>query len=355
MRASRQRPSIPGRGLGLLVAACLLVGAACGDGGGTSAPEAADGLGGVAVPDGFEVTVLVDGLDGPTQVVEAPDGRLLVAQLNGGERDGTGQVVAVDPAAPDGREVLVDGLRTPTGVEVLDGELWVMEQRTLSRGPLTGGDRRVVLDDLPYNGRSEGTLTAVDGALLYDTSGALADGEVVDGSGVLWSLVPGEDPTVVAGGFKHAYARTVDADGTLWQTEVSDGRFDGGPAPDELVAVVPGGDGGWPRCIGDRQPVVEQGATAATCAGALPSHALFAPGATPTSVAVAPWDPEVLLVALWADGEVVAVPRGGAAPVAAAAWLTGIEHPQHLLAVEDRLLVVDHGGGRILAVERTAG
>jgi hypothetical protein len=34
-------------------------------------------------------------------------------------------------------------------------------------------------------------------------------------------------------------------------------------------------------------------------------------------------------------------------------FLTGVRHPQHLLALGDRLLVVDHAGGRILAVSAT--
>ena len=40
-----------------------------------------------------------------------------------------------------------------------------------------------------------------------------------------------------------------------------------------------------------------------------PSHALFEAGATPTSIAVAPWDPDVLVVALWGEGRVVTLPR----------------------------------------------
>ena len=151
-------------------------------------------------------------------------------------------------------------------------------------------------------------------------------------------------------GFKHAYARTFAADGTLWQTEMSDGSYDGQPAPDELLAVEPGDDFGWPQCIGDRTAVAEYGGTTERCAGTPRSHALFAPGATPTSVAVAPWDPDVLLVALWNAGEVVAVAADAPAPVEPTPFLTGLAHPQHLVADGDRLLVVDFDGGRVLAV-----
>jgi len=79
------------------------------------------------------------------------------------------------------------------------------------------------------------------------------------------------------------------------------------------------------------------------------------PGATPTSVAEAPWDDTVLLVALWVERRIVAVPKAGEEqPVAYTDFLTGIERPQFLLADGDRLLVVDHEGGRILAVTESA-
>jgi hypothetical protein len=103
--------------------------------------------------------------------------------------------------------------------------------------------------------------------------------------------------------------------------------------------------------VGDRVAVEQYGGTPERCATTPRSIALFPPGSTPTSVAVAPWDPDVLLVSLWVDGEVVAVDTSlPDPPVEPVAFLTGIDHPQWLLADDDRLLVVDFGGGRILAV-----
>lgn len=300
---------------------------------------------------GRDVTEVVSGLRGPTQVALHPDGRLLVAELNGGESEGVGRVIAV--GEDDGAvEVLFDGLLTPTGVAVLGDEIWVMEERTLSRGPITGGQLVAVLTELPFNGRSETTLTTTPrGTLLYGTTGSISGGEPLTGSGVLWELDPDGEPTAVSTGFKNAYAHTYDPDGVLWVTEISDGRFDGGPAPDELVAVTPGVDHQWPRCIGDRTPVDQYGGDEATCAAGPRSHAVFAPGATPTSVAVAPWDTETLLVALWVEGRVVAVPRTvEGIPHEPVDAITGDLRPQHLLVDSDRLLVVDFDGGRILSV-----
>lgn len=327
--------------------------AACG------ADEPADTAGDVTVSDGFSVTLVADGFDGPTQLVPMPDGDLIVAELNGGERDGTGRVLRVDGDDPSRREVLVDGLAVPTGVAVDGDRLWIMEQRRLTVGPVADpGDRRVVLDELPFNGRSQGSLTALAaGGILYDTSGSRDRDDPTElrpGSGTLWTLAsPESSPEELATGFKHAYGHVVDPDGVIWSTEMSDGRLDGNVPPDELVRVDAGDDFGYPRCIGDRVPVDELGADRTSCASTPRSHALFEPGATPTSVAVAPWDPDLLVVALWNRGEVVAVPRGPAGrPHEPEIVLADAGAPQHLIVDGDRLLLSEFTGGRILAIER---
>jgi len=304
--------------------------------------------------------VVVEGLAGPTQLVIDDDGSWWVAQLAGGENDGTGQVVRLDPDALDAEpEVILDGLDKPTGVALFAGELWVMERNRLTRGPIDGAvdgsDRTVVADDLPSNGRSEGTLTADGDRLLYDTSGRLEpDGTATPGSGTLWAVTVVADATAeistVAAGFKHAYAHARTDDGTLYATEIGDGRYDGEPALDELVPVVEGVDHGWPRCVGDNRAVVEYGGTEAGCAEVPGSLALFAAGATPTSVVAAPWDPELLLVALWNKGQVVAVSSTAGDPAAFDVVYTGAEHPQHLTVDGDRVLLTDHVAGRVVAL-----
>lgn len=340
------------RALAAVLALALVATAACGDDE-TTADRPPVGAGPVDVPDGFDVTEVADGLSGPTQVVAEDGGTLLVAQLNGPEDGGEGQVVRLDPASGAEPLVLFDGLDTPTGVAVWEDEIWVMERRRLSHGPLSGGSLEVELDDLPFNGRSEGTLTTTpDGDLLYLTSGAVEEREVVPGSGALWSLAPGGQPEVVAGGLKNAYAHTFDADGTLWATEVAEGTDGTDLIPDEVVRVEEGQDQGWPACVGDRTPDARFGGTEDVCADAPPSQALFEAGATPTSLVVAPWDPDLLVVALWGEGRVVTLPRGGEGPVEVTTFLEGLTRPQHLVVVDDRLLVADHESGRIVSVGR---
>lgn len=300
--------------------------------------------------------VVIDGLVGPTQVVAGSSGELWVAQLNGGENDATGQVVVVDEQHPDrAPRVVLDGLNKPTGIAIFNEELWVMERDRLTRGPLEpnadgAGDRRVVIDNLPNNGRSQGSLTVDGDRLLFDTSGSIRNGEVVADSGRLWAVDASGYIDEVASGFKHAYAHVRVAEDVLVTTEVGDGTYDGSPPADELVVVEPGRDHGWPRCVGDNRPVAQYGATAAACSAVPRSLAVFAPGATPTSVVVAPWDDDLVLVALWNEGRVVGVSLsdpGAPDEVSAAA-----EHPQHLAVFGDRVLMTDHTAGTIVALSR---
>lgn len=300
---------------------------------------------------GFDVEVIADGLIGPTQVV-ANDGLYVVAVLNGGENDGTGQVLLLDPEGP-GPVVLQEGLMKPTGVAVADGQLWIMEQRQLSVASLEpGADRTIIADGLPFNGRSEGTLTMVDGSIVFNTSGRISGGEVVDGSGRLFSVTGSTEPVQIASGFKNAYGRTVGPSGQLWVTEVSDGSFDGEAARDELIEVTPGADHGWPFCVGDNRPVAEFGGTAEACDRVERPMALFDPGATPTSVAVSPWEDDVLLVALWNEGRIVRVERteGADGPAPVETVVDTFVHPLHLLADGDRLLVTDGEAGLLVAL-----
>ena len=321
---------------------------------------------------------LLADLNGPTQITVGPDGDWWIAVLGGSENEGAGQILRVDPDRPDEPPIVViDQLDKPTGVAIFGSlgteELWVMERDRLTRGPLDGSSRTVVVDNLPTNGRSEGSLTVDNARLLYDTSGRLADGDgtdgkgvagvVVDGSGTLWAVNRNGEITVVAEGFKHAYAQTRSVDGRLFTTEINDGRYDGKAPNDELIVVDEGQHHGWPRCAPidgeDNVPIAEYGGDLA-CGTAPAAHVLFPAGATPTSVVIPPWDPTRLLVALWNRGEVVSVP----ANPSAVATLTddnglgyevvyeGAANPQHLVVDGDRVLLTDHISGRIVALSQ---
>lgn len=313
----------------------------------------------IQVQAGFEITTVFEGLVGPTQAVVAPDGRLLVAQINGGENDNLGQVVAIDltAATPASYETLVSELDKPTGIAIVDDALWIMERRRLTVGPLDQpATRTVVIDELPWNGRSEGTLTTTPaGALLYNTSGSKRGAQRVEGSGSVFRINNASlggfpySSELVATGFKHAYARAITDDGVTFATEMSDGQFDDRRALDEVVVIADGDDGGWPFCVDNNRVVAEFADNASACDGVRPSHALFSAGATPTSIANAPWNADVLVVALWIPGLVVTVPvaQPGANPWSPTTLISGIESPQYLLPSGDSLLIFDHESGAV--------
>jgi glucose/arabinose dehydrogenase len=316
--------------------------------------SACGGDAGLDLRDGYRAEVLVEGLDAPTQFAHGPDGRLWVAQ----DAEG-GQVVAVPTGDVGTREVVLDGLDKPTGLAFLDRALWVQLERDVARAPLDDqgrpGPLERVLTDLPYNGRSQGTLTVtLDGTLLFTTTGAIAGGEVVAGSGMLWELDPEhpDAPTPYAEGFHNAYAHAVDGDGQVWATEINDGGYNGADGPEELNAVERGADHGWPSCIGDREPVGQHGGSAEACADTERPVATFTAHAAPTSVAVSPWRPGELIVALGATGEIVTVQPEGPGLAEPEVLAAGLDRPQHLLVVGSQLLVGDHDRGVIYRIGR---
>ena len=117
-----------------------------------------------------------------------------------------------------------------------------------------------MLRGLPFNGRSNGTLTVTpEGQLLFETSGRRAGNRAQEGSGTLQRLNPDDptNPVPVATGLKGAYAHTFSEDGELFSTEIGDDPVNGQAPPDELNLVTEGGDYGWPQCYGDQEAGAE--------------------------------------------------------------------------------------------------
>jgi len=293
------------------------------------------------------LSIVVDGLDRPTQIADGPDGLLLVAQLAGDENDATGEILAVDVTTGE-RRVIADGLDKPTGVLWADGTLWIMVRRGLISAPWNGTDPTAgapttVLDDLPYNGRSEGTLTALDnGTFLYETTGTLTDGEAVPGSGTLWEYDPATGASrAVATGFKNAYGHVVLDDERIITTDIGDNITD--PPVEEIDVINPNqtADFGWPDCPGDT-----------TCADVVGPLAVFPVSSTPTGVAAIGND---VYVALFTTGQLLRVSLAGwnigSAPATPTEIVAGLDGPHSMLARTDGTLwISEHTAGRIIAV-----
>ena len=312
------------------------------------------------LPAGFAAEVLVEGLVGSTQMAKGPRGRLWAAQMAGDENAGMGQVLVIDLERNE-RIVAVDGLLKPTGIALLGGYLWIAVKRDLLRVPLdeegVPGPAETVLDSLPFDGRSSGTLTvSPQRKLIFETSGARFGGTPVQGSATLWQLDPAypHEPEPLATGLRSAYGHTFDAAGRLWVTEIGRDLVNGAAPPDELNLIASGSDYGWPQCYGAQQPALNYGGAQVRCLATRSPTALFAPGAEPTSVAVSPWDDDALLVALRGEGAVVRVRlhgQGDAVVGEVEPFIKGLARPQHLLVWdEDSLLVSDAGTGRIYRI-----
>lgn len=313
------------------------------------------------LPDDYQAETVVTGLNRPTQMIHGPDGRLWVAQLNGGESEGVGQIIAIDLNTGE-REIILDGLLKPTGIAVINGYLWVALENSLGRAPLDdlfhAGELEIILDNMPYNGRSNGTLTgSPDNTLIYETSGRRRGNRPAEGSGTLWELDPATlESRPLASGLKGAYAHTFDASGRLWTTEIGDGTFNDGPPPGELNLVVEAADFGWPQCIGFQEPALNFEGTAEICAATRPPVALFPEHSTPTSIIPSPFKTDTFLVALWVTGEVWQVPviftadnaQGSPEP-----FITNLGNPQHLLATDDgTFLLSEYSSGTIYRISR---
>jgi glucose/arabinose dehydrogenase len=326
----------------LLAFVALLLASGCSSGGG-GAP--AGDTSSLMLPQGLTATVIADGFTGPTQLIDAPGGEgWWLAKLAGPEGAGEGEVVAV---APDGTtETLLTDLDKPTGIAVWRDALWIATPTAVLRATLVDGrpsEPQAVIADLPNNGRAQGTLNVLDDALVYVTTGRTSGPEPVEGSGALWRLEdPESEPQRIASGLKNAYALAALPSGDVLVTEIAEPLLDFGEPVEELNLLEEGADYGWPGCAGDGEEVIPGG-----CEGTVAPFVTLPPGSTPTSVVASPFDPDGVLVALWNAGEVVAVPAEGGG---SATWLTGIEHPQHLLADGDALLLVDFDGGRILRI-----
>ncbi len=255
----------------------------------------------------IKVELWARGLNGPTQVVLGPAGseEVWVAQLNGDENAGTGQVVAIREGESEPR-VLLEGLFKPTGLARTDDALWISAGPQLLRAPLGAdglpGAPAVVYESPNFNGRSNGALTLLaDGDLLLGVSGARQVDQAAPGSGLLLRFDtdnPTAPPEVVATGLKNAYAQTVLGD-RIYVADIGDDPVDGGPPPDEINALELGADYGWPQCYGAQQPASNFGGTAERCATtALPSVVL-PPQSTPVSLLAPSFDDPYLWVTLW--------------------------------------------------------
>jgi glucose/arabinose dehydrogenase len=306
---------------------------------------------------GFAATLFAGGLNGPTALAfgPAPDPlnggsrRLYVAQLNGGENDGAGQIIAID-AEHKTQDVVLDKLAKPTGLAWFNDALYVVSYRdvlkfTAKDGKLSGP--QTLVSGVRFNGRSLGHIKAGPSSdpftgeseprLYFHSSGG--DPAV---SGHIFSMrMDGSDQRTLARGLKNGYAFTwslrTDA---MYATEIGDNIAD---APlEEINQITLDGNYGWPNCPAEQ-----------TCAGVQSPIATFAAHTTPTGIA---WWNDSLIVALWgpADPHVTRIALDAQGQAGAPSdFARGLQNPMDVIVTKQGTLLLLDFAGEIWEVVKT--
>ncbi|MFN8418279.1 MAG: PQQ-dependent sugar dehydrogenase [Anaerolineae bacterium] len=316
--------------------------------------RATDDATGLALPDGWHASIMVRDLRQPTHAAFAPDGRLYITQLNGGENDAAGQVLRLN--ADGTTTVVISRLLKPTGLAWADGALYIVSREyvLMSRPDVLGAFSapQQVTEALPFNGRSNGQIAiGPDGLLYFQSTG---NENIPDSSGLIYAAKP-EEPSLqlerVARGLKNAYSFAWNPDnGRMYATEIGDGAIAGvGQPPEELNVVRRGGNYGWPRCYDNQKENAAFGGERTYCADTDVPLATFPPQSTPTGLAF--YDGN-LIVALWGLQKLVSVDpnSGGVSDL-----VLGFQRPVALVVTPDRaaLLVIDIDAGVIYSLNRS--
>ncbi|MBI2845066.1 MAG: PQQ-dependent sugar dehydrogenase [Chloroflexi bacterium] len=211
---------------------------------------------------GFAVAVFAEGLNKPTSIALAPDGRLFVAEVGG-------EIVILEDADGDGfaesQKLFAEFAGQPLGIAFRPstGELYASFGGVIAILPDRDGDDRadglVRIIELPADGwhRNNGIAFGPDGRLyitLGSSCNACEEGDPWRGT-ILVANPDGSNARGYAKGLRNVYDLAFHPlTGELYATD--NGVDDLGPdlPPEELNRIVEGGDYGWPYCYGQNLP-----------------------------------------------------------------------------------------------------
>ncbi len=185
------------------------------------------------------------------------------------------------------------GLNHPTGMVFSGGALWVANTDGVVRfdyqpGALVASGPPTLVFPLPGGGRNPDRAIIVDDReQLYVGVGTECNAcfPTDQRSGtVLRYALDGSGASLFARGFRDPAGMARDpSTGEIWLSDrARDDRGDDGP-PDELNLLQPGGDFGWPGCVGDRQRDATLGGNV-DCARTLPPTIAFPAHLAPTGM-----------------------------------------------------------------------
>jgi glucose/arabinose dehydrogenase len=217
------------------------------------------GEGGVAdirVPDGFEVQVFAEGLNGPRFIAFGPDGVLYVADRS------AGRIVALPDLDKDGTadevRVFAEGLQSPHSLVYHEGSWYIGVPSGVVRLTDSDGDGKAdqvvtLIDDYPTGGHNTRTVLFLpDGRMVVSVGSSCNVCEEVDSRRAAVVVYDGPEASgeqLFAMGLRNAVGLALHPlTGELWAT--NNGRdMLGDDLPPETVYIVREGvDYGWPRC-----------------------------------------------------------------------------------------------------------
>lgn len=211
------------------------------------------------VPRGFDVRMFAGDLRGPKQIVETPNGDVLVAESSKGrvlllrDADGDGEIAASE------QHVLVDDLARPAGLAVSRTHLYVGETGRVARFPYRPGQTRIdaaaeKIGDVPPRGYREHwtryLALSPDQKKLYVTVGSQTNNDVEPDQrrgAILEIDLATNASRIYASGLRNATGLAFQPKtGQLWATcNERDGLGDD-LVPDFVTSVREGGFYGWP-------------------------------------------------------------------------------------------------------------
>ena len=214
------------------------------------------------VPDGYQLSVFAAGIKDARVLRVTNADHLLVASPR------TGQVVILyadgnDDGRSDGRDVVLDGLNGPNGLDLYDGFLYVAEDNRIGRIAFddgrTSGEYDILVRDLPSGGNHwKKTVRIGPDGLMYVAVGSscnVCEEKDVRRAALLQYQTDGSDEKLFATGLRNSAGFDwAPHDGQLYATDNGRDLLGDDYPPCELNRIQAGGFYGWPYANGSRDP-----------------------------------------------------------------------------------------------------
>lgn len=206
------------------------------------------------VAEGFQISVLAEGLDGARVIKKGPQGNLWVSQT----REGTISLIILEDGVAKSAAAVFKGLNKPHGLAFDPADpfiLYIAEEDKISRARVYSEAPLERVIDLPSGGRHfTRTIEFGPGDKLYVSIGSSCDTcyEEDERRAAIYRMDrDGSNFEEYASGLRNAvFFDWSYVDGRMWATEMGRDLLGDDLPPDEINIVEFGGNYGWPICYG---------------------------------------------------------------------------------------------------------